>query len=186
MTTPRPPPGGEGIKGKGLPFDSMTTLLNFALAGLLYFALAGALEEEGPGKGGERRQTQGKGRTRRRRRRRRRRTEQPIPHADRSADFLGDPQVCRTSAAWGRAPRPWRAPVLRGSGASGSFGALRCTAPSPPPRGFRTLLALPGAREAPRASGDPRGPPQVPGGARPRGDASSPGSLVASWCSGGQ
>ena len=39
-TPPGPPPGtpfpgGEGIKGKGLPFDSTTTLLNFALAGAL-------------------------------------------------------------------------------------------------------------------------------------------------------
>ena len=29
------PPRGEGIKGKGLPFDSTTMLLNFALAGAL-------------------------------------------------------------------------------------------------------------------------------------------------------
>ena len=64
---PGPPPGGEWIKGKGLPFDSITTLLNFALAG--------ALEEKGSRQGGERR------------RRRRRRTEEHLPHADRVGGF---------------------------------------------------------------------------------------------------
>ena len=38
-----PPPGGGGIKGKGLPFDSRTTLLRLSLAG--------RLEEKGAGKG---------------------------------------------------------------------------------------------------------------------------------------
>ena len=73
---PGPPPGhpprrGKGIKGKGLPFDSTTTLFNFALDG--------ALEEEGPGKGTGDDEETTETTTR---------TEKPLTHADRVGGFV--------------------------------------------------------------------------------------------------
>ena len=104
---PGTPPGGEGIKGKGLPFDSTTTLFDFSVAD--------RLEEEGAGKGdGGRRRRRVTETTRRPRRRRLERTS-PSHTPTGSADFSMQEGPKRASR------RPRRTPG--GPGAQSKLGS---------------------------------------------------------------